>query len=225
LNITPKVLLIEDDSMIGQSMVRALNDAGMSVTWARDGIKGQAEFESGLFNLVLLDLGLPGKTGMDILKEMRALGNRTPLLIITARDEVDDCVIGLDEGADDYLVKPFSFKVLMARIFSIMRRHDANLKSTVVSGEIAINMETHEASYRGKTILLSNKEFALLHTLIEHPGMIVSRQQLEARIYGWNEDKDSNVVEVLIHAVRKKFDNEIIRNVRGIGWLVMKYTT
>lgn len=206
-------------------MVRALNDAGMSVIWARDGIKGQAEFESGLFDLVLLDLGLPEKSGMAILKEMRALGNRTPLLIITARDEVEDCVIGLDEGADDYLVKPFSFKELMARIFSIMRRHDANLNNTVVSGEITINTETHEASYRGKTILLSNKEFSLLHALIERPGMIVSRQQLEEKIYGWNEDKDSNVVEVLIHAVRKKFDNDIILNVRGIGWLVMKYTT
>ncbi len=206
-------------------MVRALNDAGMSVIWARDGIKGQAEFESGLFDLVLLDLGLPEKSGMAILKEMRALGNRTPLLIITARDEVESCVIGLDEGADDYLVKPFSFKELMARIFSIMRRHDANLNNTVVSGEITINTETHEASYRGKTILLSNKEFSLLHALIERPGMIVSRQQLEEKIYGWNEDKDSNVVEVLIHAVRKKFDNDIILNVRGIGWLVMKYTT
>ncbi len=224
VTIAPNVLLIEDDSMIGQSMVRALNDANMLVDWVRDGVNGQEAYQSGGYDLVLLDLGLPGKSGMEILKYMRALGDRTPLLIITARDEIDDRVIGLDEGADDYLVKPFGFKELMARISSILRRHDGYTNSTIGSGEISIALATQEATYRGKTFVLSSREFALLQTLIEHPGIIVSRQQLEERLYGCNEDVESNVIEVLIHTVRKKFDNEIIRNVRGIGWMVMKYS-
>jgi DNA-binding response OmpR family regulator len=132
-------------------------------------------------------------------------------------------VIGLDEGADDYLIKPFSFKELMARIAGSLRRHGCYTVTTVASGEITLDSATKEATYRGKTHAMSVREFALLHALIEHPGMIVSRRQLEERLYGWNEEVESNVVEVLIHAVRKKFDNEIIRNVRGIGWMVTKH--
>ena len=217
------ILLIEDDPMIGRGLVRALEDMGMRVDWCKDGVQGQIALEAGGYDLVLLDLGLPGKSGMDVLKAMRARGDRTTLFIITARDEIDDRVIGLDEGADDYLIKPFSFKELMARILGVLRRNGSNALTTLNGGELTLDMETKEATYRGKTILLSAREFTLLHALVEYPGMILSRSQIEERLYGWNEEVESNVVEVLIHAVRKKFDNEIIRNVRGIGWMVLKH--
>ena len=219
------ILVVEDDPMIGRSLVRALVDVGMRVEWVQDGLKGQTALESGGYDLVLLDLGLPGKSGMEVLRAMRALGDRTPLFIITARDEIDDRVIGLDEGADDYLVKPFSVKELIARVAGVLGRHVGNEALEVISGEITLDLATKEATYRGKTHTLSVKEFALLSALIERPGMIVSRRQIEERLYGWNEEIESNVVEVLIHAVRKKFDNEIIRNVRGIGWMVLKHSS
>jgi DNA-binding response OmpR family regulator len=219
------ILLIEDDPMIGQSLARALNDAGMMVDWEQDGIKGQAAIESGGYELVLLDLGLPGKSGMDVLKEMRDRGDRTPLFIITARDEIDDRVNGLDHGADDYLIKPFGIKELMARIVGVLRQNGCHAATTIGNGEILLDLATQEATYRDITVLLSVKEFALLHALIEYPGMILSRSQIEKHLYGLNEEVESNVVEVLIHAVRRKFDNEIIRNVRGIGWMVMKHAS
>ncbi len=224
-NAAKSILLIEDDPMIGQSLTRALNDIGMKVDWARDGINGQTSIETGGYDLVLLDLGLPGKSGMDVLKAMRAHGDQTPLFIITARDEIDDRVIGLDEGADDYLVKPFGIKELVARIIGALRRNSSNPQTLLGSAEITIDTMTKEATYRGKTHVLSAREFTLLHALIEYPGMILSRSQIEERLYGWNEEVESNVVEVLIHAVRKKFDNEIIRNVRGIGWMVTKHSS
>lgn len=222
MNDAMSVLLIEDDPMIGQSLVRALNDAGVMVDWIRDGVKGQVAIESSAHALVLLDLGLPLKSGFEVLQSIRNCGNRPPLFIITARDEIDDRVAGLDLGADDYLIKPFGFKELMARMRSVLRRKSQTM-TTVSNGEITIDLATHEATYRKKTHLLSVKELALLHGLIEHPGMIFSRGQIEKRLYGWNEEVESNVVEVLIHALRKKFDNEIIRNVRGIGWMVLKH--
>ena len=217
------VLLIEDDPMIGQSLVRALNDAGMMVDWIRDGIKGQVAIESNGYALVLLDLGLPLKSGFEVLKSIRARGNSTPLFIITARDEIDDRVTGLDLGADDYLIKPFGFKEMMARIRGILHRNSSHAITTISNGEITIDLATHEATYREKTQFLSVKELALLQGLIEHPGMILSRRQMEKCLYGWNVEVESNVIDVLIHALRKKFDNEIIRNVRGIGWMVLKH--
>jgi two-component system OmpR family response regulator len=219
------ILLIEDDPMIGRSLARALKDAGMMVDWIRDGIKGLAATESGGYALVLLDLGLPRKSGFEVLASMRAKGNRTPLFIITARDEIDDRVAGLDMGADDYLIKPFGFKELMARIRRILCLHRGDEITIIGSGEITIDLATNEAAYRGKKQFLSVKELALLQTLIEHSGMILSRGQIESRLYGSNEEIGSNVIEVLIHAVRKKFDNEIIRNVRGIGWMVVKHAS
>ena len=223
MNTNKHILLIEDDPMIGRSLVRALEDMRMRADWCRDGVQGQMALEAGGYDLVLLDLGLPGKSGMDVLKAMRARGDRTTLFIITARDEIDDRVIGLDEGADDYLIKPFSFKELMARIVGVLRRNGGSALTTLNGGELTLDMATKEATYRGKTVLLSAREFSLLHALVEYPGMILSRNQIEERLYGWNEEVESNVVEVLIHAVRKKFDNEIIRNVRGIGWMVLKH--
>lgn len=215
------VLLVEDDPMIGQSLVRALNDAAMVVDWVKDGIKGQQAIESGSYTLVLLDLGLPGKSGLDILQLMRTRGDRTPTFIITAREKIDDLETGLDMGGDDYLIKPFSFNELLARIRRVLRWHGKD--TTISNGEIAIELATHKVTYRGTAQLVSVKELALLNALLEYPGMILSRSQLERHLYGLNEEVESNVVEVLIHALRKKFDSEMIRNVRGIGWMVVKH--
>lgn len=217
-----RYLVIEDDPMIGRSLVRALQDIGLSGDWVQSGADGESAIVAGEYSLILLDLGLPDKSGFDILAALRADGNRTPLLIITARDEIDDRVRGLDLGADDYLIKPFGVGELMARIRAILRRRDDLVMNTLGNGEISLNPETHEASYRGKTLLLPAREFALLHALLERPGTILSRTQLEDRIYKWNEEISSNALDVLIHYLRKKFDGEIIRNVRGVGWMVVK---
>lgn len=217
------ILIIEDDLMIGQSLTRALVDIRMKVDWCRDGIAGQTAIESNRYALVLLDLGLPLKSGFEVLKSIRDRGIRTPLFIITAREQIDDRVAGLDLGADDYLVKPFSIRELIARIRGVLRRNGSLLMSSMSNGEITINLATLEANYREKSRFLSAKELALLQVLMERPGMILSYSQIQKRLYGSNEEVGSNVVEVLIHGLRKKFDREIIRNVRGIGWMVLKH--
>ena len=220
-----RILLIEDDPMIGRSLNRALTDFGISGDWVRDGLAAEQAIESGGYALVLLDLGLPGKSGIELLRAMRARGDRTPLLIITARDEIDDRVRGLELGADDYLVKPFGLKELMARIRAILRRADGSAADTVANGEITLNLATREASYRGKSLPLPAREFALLYALLDRPGTILSRAQIEERLYARNEVIESNAVDVLIHYLRKKFGNDIIRNVRGVGWMVAKHST
>lgn len=208
--------------MIGQGLVRALNDEGMVGDWEVDALGGEKAIEGREYSLILLDLGLPDKSGIEILRYLRAAGDRTPVLIITARDEIDDRVRGLESGADDYLVKPFGVRELLARIRAILRRQETLGNKTVSNGEISLNLATKEASYRGKNVLLPSREFELLHALLERPGAILSRTQIESRIYRWNDEISSNAVEVLIHYLRKKFDNEIIRNVRGVGWMVIK---
>ncbi len=223
MNCAAPVLLVEDDSMLGQSLIRALNDAGMMVDWSRDGNEGQAAIESGHYSLVLLDLGLPGKSGLEILKSMRNKGDRTPTFIITAREQIDDLETGLDTGGDDYLIKPFSIAELLARIRRISRWQQD--EAPISNGEITLDLAAYKATYRGMTRLLSVKELALMNALLKHPGMILSRSQLEKHLYGWIDEIESNVVDVLIHALRKKFDNEIIRNVRGIGWMVVNHVS
>jgi DNA-binding response OmpR family regulator len=215
------VLLVEDDTMIGQSLVRALCDAGMQVNWIKDGLEAQVAIESDSYSLVLLDLGLPGKSGLEILKTMRACGNRTPTFIITAREQIDDLETGLDTGGDDYLIKPFSINELLARIRRVMRWNGSDVIS---NGEITLDVNAYKATYRGVTQILSVKELTLLNALMKRPGMVLSRGQIEKHLYGWIEEVESNVVEVLIHSLRKKFDNEIIRNVRGVGWMVVNNT-
>ncbi len=217
------VLIIEDDLMIGQSLTRALADIRLKVEWIRDGVSGQEAIENNHYALVLLDLGLPLRSGFEVLKAIRDRGILTPLFIITAREEIDDRVTGLDLGADDYLVKPFSIKELIARIRGVLRRNGSLMMSAMSNGEITINLATLEANYRDKSRFLSARELALLHALMERPGMILSHSQLQQRLYGGNEEVGSNVIEVLIHGLRKKFDREIIRNVRGIGWMVLKH--
>ena len=217
-----RILLIEDDPMIGQSLSRALHEQGILVEWARDGEQGEAAWPRGDHSVVLLDIGLPGQSGVDLLRTVRAATVDTPVVVITARAEIDSRVAVLDLGADDYVVKPFELRELFARIRAVMRRHDRQPRSILVAGGLTIDLATHVVSYRQKAIRLPTREFALLQVLVRQPGKIVPRDIIEREIYLSLDEIESNAVDVLIHNIRRKFDREIIRNVRGAGWLVIK---
>ncbi|BCH12076.1 DNA-binding response regulator [Mesorhizobium sp. 131-3-5] len=217
-----RILLIEDDAMLGRGLVQALEDAGISVDWVRDGQLGGEAVAVGGHGLVLLDLGLPGRSGLQILRSLRTAGDTRPILVITARDELDDRVTGLDLGADDYLVKPFEVKELLARMRAVLRRRGGQAISVLSTSEVELDMSSHEVTYRGVSQVLPAREFALMHALMERPGTILSRGQLEEKLYGWGEEVESNAIDVLIHYVRRKFDKPIIRNVRGAGWMIPK---
>ena len=215
-----RVLLVEDDSMIGQSLVQALGANGWSVDWVRDGELAQSALSDGDYACVLLDLGLPKRDGVDVLRRARAQGDRTPVLVLTARDGLDDRIAGLDVGADDYLVKPYEFRELLARMRAVIRRRDGSAHSIIGTDEVRLDLTTREVVVQGEPAQLSQREFALLHALLERPGAILSRDQLENRIYGWGEEVSSNAVDVLIHGMRRKLGAETIRNVRGLGWRI-----
>lgn len=217
-----RVLLIEDDRMIGSSLSAALSREGMTIDWVRTDTDGAEAIAIGGHALVLLDLGLPGQTGLEILKQARSAGMVTPVLIVTARDGLDDRVAGLNLGADDYVTKPFEIRELIARMRAIVRRHAGVAQSMAQAGEIKLDHANHELTFRSTSAILSAREFALMRALVERPGTILSRTQIEERIYGWGEEVESNAVDVLIHSIRKKFDKDIVRNVRGAGWMVMK---
>jgi DNA-binding response OmpR family regulator len=217
-----RLLLIEDDSMIGRGLVEALSRDAMTVDWVRSARSGAEALAVRGHALVLLDLGLPDSSGLDLLGQARKSGNGTLMLIITARDAADDRVAGLNLGADDYLVKPFEIRELVARIRAVLRRHAGKAQSIFEAGELSLDLASHELTYRGITLVLPAREFALMLALMELPGRILSRSQLEDRLYGWGEEVESNAVDVLIHSIRKKFDKQAIRNVRGAGWMALK---
>lgn len=214
-----RVLLIEDDPMIGKGLLIALAAEGMSVDWVRDGADASAALANGEHSIILLDLGLPDAEGFELLKTARRNGLTTPVLVITARDGLDDRVSGLDLGADDYLVKPFELRELLARIRAVLRRHQGRAISRIVSGESELDTDAHELSHQGVVQVLPAREYALMHALMERPGRILSRAQIEERIYGWGEEVESNAVDVLIHSIRRKFGKDVILNVRGAGWM------
>ena len=220
-----RILLIEDDRMIGKGLVTALNREGMVVDWVRTGGDGAEALANGGHALVLLDIGLPGPSGLDLLKKARQAGNRTPVLLVTARDRLDDRIGGLDLGADDYILKPFETRELVARMRAVLRRHTGAAQSVLQAGGLLLDLASHEVSFSATTSVLPAREFALMQALVERPGTILSRSQIEERIYGWGEEVESNAVDVLIHSIRKKFDKDIIRNVRGAGWMVLKDAT
>jgi DNA-binding response OmpR family regulator len=215
-----RVLLVEDDEMIGQSLVQALGGNGWSVDWVKDGMLAQSALADGDYACVLLDLGLPKRDGIEVLRKAREIGDHTPILVLTARDGIDDRITGLDIGADDYLVKPYEFRELLARIRAIIRRRDGAAHSLIGSPELQLDLTTREVLVQGERSQLSQREFSLLHALLERPGAILSREQLENRIYGWGEEVSSNAVDVLIHGMRRKLGQDTIRNVRGLGWRI-----
>lgn len=218
-----RVLLVEDDPMIGNAIQGALKDASYATDWVKDGQTALTTLGCQHYDLVLLDLGLPGKDGLDVLASIRAKDNPIPLLIITARDGLDDRLRGLDGGADDYVSKPFQMAELLARMRAVLRRKGGTAAPVLSNGVVSLDPATKEASANGCSPLqLSNREFSLLQALLVRPGAILSRSELEDRIYGWGEEVESNAVEYLIHALRRKLGSEIIKNVRGVGWMVSK---
>ena len=216
-----RVLLVEDDEMIGQSLQKALEANGWSVDWVKEGLLAQSAMADGSYACVLLDLGLPRRDGIEVLRIARAQGDRTPVLVLTARDSLDDRVAGLDIGADDYLLKPYEFRELLARMRAVIRRRDGSAHSVIGGDALQLDLTTREVLVQGERSQLSAREFALLHALLERPGAILSRDQLEGRIYGWGEEVSSNAVDVLIHGMRRKLGADMIRNVRGLGWRIV----
>ncbi len=218
-----RVLLIEDDVMIGQVVQDALRDAAYAADWVEDGERGMNAMDCQQYDIVLLDLGLPRKSGIDVLRDIRARGNAVPVVILTARDALDDRVSGLDAGADDYLVKPFEMAEMLARLRAVWRRKGGTASSVLSNGTLSLDLNTRQAQISDAApIPLTSREFSLLQALMMRPGTILSRSALEERIYGWGDEVESNAVEYLIHALRKKLGTSAIRNVRGLGWLVPK---
>ena len=218
-----RILLVEDDSMIGDAIQRALSDASYAADWVKNGLTGLAALDTHSYDLVLLDLGLPGKDGLDVLDCIRVRNNPVPLLIITARDNLDDRRRGRDGGADDYLLKPFDIAELLARIRAVLRRKGGAAQSVLGNGVVTLNLlSKHASTDEQREVALSNREFALLQALLIRPGAILSRSELEDRLYGWGNEVESNAIEFLIHALRRKLGTHVIKNVRGMGWMVSR---
>lgn len=215
-----RLLLVEDDAMIGEAIRTGLRRDGFAVDWVKDGESADQVLRTEQFDLLILDLGLPRKDGLQVLKSLRTRHEQLPVLIITARDAVSDRVQGLDAGADDYLVKPFDLDELAARIRALLRRKSGRTVPEIEHRGVRLNPATHQVTHDGREIALSPREFALLQLLMERPGNILSRAQIEERLYGWGEEVESNAVEVHIHALRRKLGSDFIVNVRGVGYRV-----
>lgn len=217
-----RLLLAEDDSMIGESITEALISENYAVDWVRDGRAAELALDNGVYDLLLLDLGLPKKQGLAILNDYRKRGGMLPILVITARDSTANRVEGLDAGADDYLIKPFELKELFARVRALLRRQTGRADPLITYGDLTLNPASHEVIFRNQLLNMSAKEFCLLHALLAQPERVLSLAQLEEKLYGWDQEVDSNAIEVYIHRLRKKLGNDFIRNVRGVGYKVGK---
>jgi two-component system OmpR family response regulator len=215
-----RILLVEDDAMIGEAICVALKDAAYAVDWVKDGVAAGLALDNGEHQAVLLDLGLPKRDGLDVLRRLRSQANKVPVIIITAREALEDRVTGLDVGADDYLLKPFDVPELLARLRAVLRRQGGQAGSVLTNGSVSLDPASWEARRGDRMQRLSAREFALLHALLLQPGKILTRSELENRIYGWNEEVESNAVDFLIHSVRRKLGADVIKNVRGVGWMV-----
>jgi DNA-binding response OmpR family regulator len=215
-----RVLLVEDDEMIGESLREALRRHGMAIDWVRDGKAADAVLASERFDAVLLDLGLPQRNGLEVLRAMRGRGDATSVIVVTARDALSDKVAGLDAGADDYLIKPFELDELLARLRAVGRRLAGRVSTALETADLRLDPATREVSRAGRSVLLSAREFSLLHALMERPGAILSRAQLEDRLYGWGEELESNAISVYVHQLRKKLGEDVLHTVRGVGYYV-----
>ncbi len=217
-----RVLLVEDDPMVGAAVAQALRDAAYAVDWVQAGQRALQTLAIQAYGVVLLDLGLPERDGMEVLRHVRAQGQAVPVLVITARDTLDDRIRGLDAGADDYVLKPFAMGELLARMRAVIRRQGGVAGPVLSNGVLTLDPATKEVCWADQCCRLTGREFALLQALLLRPGAILSRSELEDRIYGWNEEVESNAVEFLIHALRKKLGSGAIQNIRGMGWMVEK---
>lgn len=215
-----KILLVEDDAMIGKAVRQGLLNAGFSVDWVQDGRAAELSLAHDVYNLAVLDLGLPHKDGIAILQAARARGNNIPVLIATARDAVADRIAGLNAGADDYVVKPFDMDELVARIRALLRRHAGSGSPLVTYGAICFDTIRKTVSLRGAAVELSAREIGILEALMQKPGAVLSKEALEEALYGWGQEIGSNAIEVHLHNLRKKLGPDVIRNVRGVGYHV-----
>lgn len=215
-----RILLIEDDAMIGKAVRHGLADAGFAVDWVTDGRAAELALDNGVYDLAVLDLGLPRKDGMAILTSLRGKGNAMPVLIASARDTVRDRIAGLEAGADDYVLKPFDLDELVARVRALLRRNAGSGSPLLKFGSLVLDPVRKVVTQGEATIDLSAKEFAVLEALMQRPGAVLSRAQLEESVYGWGDEVGSNAIEVHLHHLRKKLGAAVIRNVRGVGYRV-----
>jgi two-component system response regulator QseB len=217
-----RVLIVEDDAMIARGLQTGLRQGGFAVDWVADGAAASAALKASTFDLVLLDLGLPKRDGQAVLRELRAGGNATPVIVLTARDETQHRISGLNAGADDYIVKPFDLDEVIARMRSVLRRSAGRAEPTIQHGDLHVDPTTRSVQLKGEPIALSAHEFAVLEALLQRPGAVLSRAQLEDRLYGWSESIGSNAIEVYIHGLRRKLGSGSIRTLRGVGYFVPK---
>ncbi len=217
-----RLLLVEDDMMIGEAVLDLLRAETYAVDWVRDGKMAESALTTGEYDLVLLDLGLPGKDGLEVLRGLRAAKLRVPVLVATARDAVAQRIEGLDAGADDYIVKPYDLDELLARIRALLRRSAGRAEPVYEYQNVSINPASREVLVDGQPVLLSAREWAVLEPLLARPGLILSRAQLEEKLFSWKDEVSSNAVEVYVHGLRKKLGAGVIQNVRGVGYLVPK---
>lgn len=213
-----RILIVEDDPLLGDGIQAGLRQAGFSSDWVRDGVAADTALAAERFAAVVLDLGLPRLSGLELLRRLRAAGNAVPVLILTARDAVADRVAGLDAGGDDYVVKPFDLDELAARLRALVRRAHGQAAATLRVGELELDPAAHAARFEGRPVELSAREFAVLQALTLNAGRVLSREQLEQALYGWGEEVESNAIEVHIHHLRRKLRPELIRTVRGVGY-------
>ncbi|RIX43611.1 MAG: response regulator [Rhodocyclales bacterium GT-UBC] len=217
-----RILLVEDDPQLGDGLTIGLRQAGFAVDWVRDGLAADHALHAESFDLVVLDLGLPRLSGMEVLNRARQRGQSMPILILTARDATGDKVSGLDAGADDYLVKPIDLDELTARIRALTRRSAGRAAPLLNHGAIALDPAAHTVTLAGQPVELSSREFSLLQMLLESAGRVLTRSQLEQSLYGWRDEPDSNALEVHIHHLRKKLGSDLIRTLRGVGYTIPK---
>ena len=217
-----RLLLVEDDPMIGEAVQDLLRAEHYAVDWARDGEAADTALRTQTYDLVLLDLGLPRRDGLTVLRDLRSRKDRTPVLVATARDGVAQRIEGLDAGADDYVLKPYDLDELLARIRALLRRAAGRAEPLYEHQGVSINPATREVAVNGQPVLLSAREWAVLEPLLARPGLVLSRAQLEEKLYGWKDEISSNAVEVYIHGLRKKLGPDIVQNVRGVGYFVPK---
>ncbi|HEX4045565.1 MAG TPA: response regulator [Gammaproteobacteria bacterium] len=217
-----RILLVEDDELLGEGTRKGLAQDGYTVDWVKDGAHADEALKIEKFDLIVLDLGLPNLSGIDILQNLRERGDTTPVLILTARESIEDRIKGLDTGADDYMIKPFNLDELLARLRSLQRRFASRAAPLLEHDGIILDPASHVVTQHGDPVNLSRREFALLHILLENVGRVLSREHLTQSLYGWGEEVDSNALEVHIHNLRKRFGQSFIRTVRGVGYTIEK---
>lgn len=215
-----RLLLVEDDKLLGKGIYAGLRQEGYAVDWVRDGEAAESACLSEDYDCVVLDIGLPRKNGLQVLDYVRARGDDTPVLMLTARDTITDRITGLDHGADDYMIKPFDLDELNARVRAVMRRRTGRSNLVLVHGDVELDPGAHTVKKSGELVDISPKGFAILHVLLENKGRVMSRTRLEESLYSWKDDIESNAVEVHIHHLRKKLGSDLIRTIRGVGYTI-----